>query len=846
MNSKFRFVLFFIIFFSILAFISWLIALESFNRSFAKQKSNLLKSKEKELDRIKSFSEWQLAKSLLNIEILAENESLKDFIEAQTDAKKKFTNELINLAEKKKCYFQLRFIDTTGKEKIRIDQIAPQKFEAAPEDQLKEKANSLHFIATQNLTSNEVFVSKLDLNIKNGKLEIPFKPTLKYIKPVFSRSGKKAGILVFNRIASDLLNSIPEANFFMLNKEGHILRGGPANLWMSFAFGKEGGFYSLFPKTWAKLKAQSSASWNEDSGNFFYSKFLIPQIDENNKFPSKIIHQDNWKLIAMVPRQEIKELKSKIDKSFFALLANLLALFFPLSLIIAYILNKWLTSKHEKKIISDQLSLISNNIDEAFWVVTNGQITYVNKAIENLLGISAVDYLNGKYYFLDFLAEHDQKFIFDRLHSARHDRRNFKEEVKVWLHDGTSKWIKVKEYDPGLDEEIRIGVIEDLTPTKSLEKELFHVKKMKAIGQFAGGMAHEFNNLLQIMMGYADLLEETADESQASLTKAILKAGSRAQFLIKELMTYSQEEDFRPTQVNIGDILSQVRSTIDEISDKPDQLNINIAEDIPDIYADPKSLSMALINICKNGIEASHGLAKIHVSVKMSQIDENWRYKTDIQEGYFLVISISDSGTGIPEEIVDRIYEPFFSTKEVGKGTGLGLSTAFAIIKRHHGYITVYTEPGHGTSFKVYIPILETPDSKEEIDTEELITTSNEQILLVEDDDMIRNLLESFLASAGYQVISSKEGNDAVEKYKLHFEEIDLLVLDVIVPGKNGAEIYEEAKKITPNVKVVFCSGYSRDLLKAKHLKAHVSEMLSKPFNKKTFLATIRKALDTK
>lgn len=393
------------------------------------------------------------------------------------------------------------------------------------------------------------------------------------------------------------------------------------------------------------------------------------------------------------------------------------------------------------------------------------------------------------------------------------------------------------------------GIIRDTSERKKLEDQLRHTQKMEAVGELAGGVAHEFNNMLTIIKGFAELLKmkmEKGDPSRDSV-ETILKAADGATNLIRSLLTFSRKHIINPGVTNLQEIIDGVKKLLSKIVREDIELRItNTSEDIK-VIADRAQLEQVLINLVNNAQDAMPDGGLLSIETCSVEID-NGIIKNDGYGtlGKYALISISDTGVGMDEKTRERIFEPFFTTKEIGKGTGLGLSIVYGIIKQHNGFIKVYSEAGKGTTFKIYLPMVKSEAEQAQPTETKSFRGGTETLMLVEDDPDINQFIKTLLEGFGYKVIVATDGEDAINKFKENKDKIQLLLLDVIMPRKNGKEVYDEIRSGSPNIKALFMSGYTGDIIQRRGLFEEGLHFISKPISSTELLQKLREVLNSK
>jgi len=392
-----------------------------------------------------------------------------------------------------------------------------------------------------------------------------------------------------------------------------------------------------------------------------------------------------------------------------------------------------------------------------------------------------------------------------------------------------------------------IGMVRDITEKLRLEEQLIHAQKMEAVGQLAGGVAHDFNNILTTIIGYASLLQMkmVSDDALKSHVESILSASDRAATLTRSLLAYSRKQIMQPRPVDINETLRKMEKFLMRIIGEDIRLKTDLLPQELMVNADQGQIEQVMMNLAANARDAMADGGTLQIRTEMVAIDREFIEKNGFGDiGYYALISMSDTGIGIDEDTVPKIFEPFFTTKEVGKGTGLGLAMVYGIIKQHNGFIDVRSRKGRGTTFYLYLPITEETIEPATVNATFEMERGTETILLAEDDSIVRELNREIVENAGYIVILASDGDQAVEQFMKCRDEIALLLLDVVMPGKNGKEVYDLIRKVKPDIKAVFVSGYNEELVQAKGVLAEGSRFIYKPIPPNVLLRTIREVLD--
>ncbi len=393
-----------------------------------------------------------------------------------------------------------------------------------------------------------------------------------------------------------------------------------------------------------------------------------------------------------------------------------------------------------------------------------------------------------------------------------------------------------------------IEIINNITEKKKLENQLRHSQKMEAVGQLAGGIAHDFNNILTAIIGYGNLMKVQMgdDDPSKNYLQQVLDSAQRAANLTQDLLAFSRKQVISPKPVRVNSIIENVEKLLRRLIGEDVEMKVFLADDNLTILADSGQLEQVLMNLATNARDAMPEGGCLTIRTGAAVLDHEFiKMHGYGKPGSYALISVDDTGMGMDRKTKERIFEPFFTTKEVGKGTGLGLSIVYGIVKQHNGYITCSSEPGKGTAFRIYLSTTSRDVSWPENEGVLLPASGGtETILIAEDDAVVRAFVKETLEQLGYTVIEAVDGEDAVEVFANNRDRVRLLILDVIMPKKNGKEVYEEIQKDRPDVKVIFSSGYTGDILYKKQFIERDFSFISKPVSPANLLRLVRETLD--
>jgi PAS domain S-box-containing protein len=394
-----------------------------------------------------------------------------------------------------------------------------------------------------------------------------------------------------------------------------------------------------------------------------------------------------------------------------------------------------------------------------------------------------------------------------------------------------------------------ITIIRDVTTEKKLEQQLQQAQKMEAIGTLAGGIAHDFNNILTGILGHASLLKLRNDPASKTYSAAntIEQAAERAAELTAQLLGFARKGKHRITPVDIHKVIPEAVSLLSRTIDKNIKVRQHLDSQNPIIKGDPAQIQQALLNLAINARDVMPDGGELSFQTEIAELDDEYcQNHLGAHPGRYLLISVTDTGEGIPQEYINRIFEPFFTTKKEGKGTGMGLAMVYGIVKNHDGYITVNSEVGQGTTFKIYLPLEETETTQLKADKDEATFTGSGRILIVDDEEIVRTIASRMLLAMGYEVIIADNGIEAVEIYKKESNDIDLVIIDMIMPEMGGHKCFIELKKINPNIKAILSTGFGIDGKAQAILDEGVLAFVQKPYRVSQLGMVVTEVLNSK
>jgi PAS domain S-box-containing protein len=493
-------------------------------------------------------------------------------------------------------------------------------------------------------------------------------------------------------------------------------------------------------------------------------------------------------------------------------------------------------------------ALVEHSSDALLLLDEEGRLTYAAASSRRHLG-RAPDELVGQSLF-DLLHPDDREFGGTLLTEAlQRPGEGVTAEIRFKHVDGSwriMESIGVNRLDDPAVDAIVLNA-RDITDRRKLSEQLRQSQKMEAVGQLAGGVAHDFNNLLTAILGYCNLmLDDLPRDSPLRPDIAEVKAaGERAASLTRQLLAFSRRQMLQPQIVDINSLIRQMETLLRRIISEDVELVTALAPSLPPVKVDPACIEQVLVNLAVNARDAMPAGGRVTIETTVIDLDEPYAVShATVVPGRYVMLAVSDTGEGMDASTRARVFEPFFTTKEQGKGSGLGLATVYGIVKQSGGYIWVYSEPGHGSVFKIYLPYAASLVASATDDRSPSSGTRGwETVLLVEDEDAVRALAREVLRRHGYVVLEARHGLDALRVAERHPDVIQLLVTDVVMPHMSGRALAERLGAVRPKMKVLFMSGYTDHAVMHRHL-APGAAFLQKPFSPETFARMVRALLD--
>lgn len=495
-------------------------------------------------------------------------------------------------------------------------------------------------------------------------------------------------------------------------------------------------------------------------------------------------------------------------------------------------------------------TLIENMEEGLYRVDSNGAVIFINKRGAEICGYDSPEEMLGKnaeelglqfspsrrHMYKAMEGKNSLRNFHSTMINARNEKYHVIENV-VRIKDAYGNAIGIE------------GTMLDITEQKNLESQLIQSQKMEAIGRLAGGVAHDFNNLLTVIQGYGDMALSKVNEDNPIYKhlKQIQDAGKKAEALTNQLLTFSRKQVIQPEDLNLNLLIGGLHEMLHRMIGEDVALNIQCASESPFVRADANQIEQVLMNLAVNARDAMPDGGTLTIETENISVDKHLPMdRFYLKEGNYLVLAVSDTGTGIDKDMLQYIYEPFFTTKEKGKGTGLGLATVYAIIKQNGGHINVYSEKGEGTVFKIYLPVIDAKQTSVEPAKEIPVQAiqGNETLLIVEDEESVLEYVSESLAEYGYEIMGAINPVEAINIYRNRKSHIDMIISDVIMPHMSGPEMVRKLRVDAPDLKILFMSGYTESMIGKHGVLDQEIHYIQKPFGPNEIARKIRETLD--
>ena len=798
---------------------------------------------------------------------------------------RRFARRLTAELDVKPNYLQFRVIGLAndGREILRVDRQGKEgTIRKVPEAELQKKGGRAYFEETIAEPRGSVFISELELNREHGAIEVPHVPVMRVGTPIYTAEGKAFGILIINldlrpAFAAIRKNARPGNRIYLVNERGDFLIHPDPQREFGFEFGKRFNWKDELPELATALGPDNSGVRIVRS---VHGDRIVGAVDSVRLAGGPLVSVIETAPYPLVMAAALSVQRSTLMVGLAAILAAaLLAMFFARTLTRPLVQMTWavedfgqdksmqlprdasgeigtlarafqrMTDEVRQKTVDlkreaeERERIFETSLDLILVTDKSGNFIRVSPSSQTILGYRP-DEMVG-YNGTKFLMSEDLASVREEMRKARHGRemRNFETRyVHKDGHEVRLSWSGIWS-EP---EKRHFFIGRDMTERIKLEQQLRQSQKMDAIGQLTGGGAHDFNNILTVITGTIEILAEGVDDDPAlkEITALIDEAAQRGAQLTQQLLAFARRQPLQPKQVNPNQLLEDTTKLLQQLLGKHIEIAIILKPQAWPAIVDPSQLSTALINLAVNARDAMPEGGKLTLETDNVVLDESYaQAHSEVQPGDHVMIAVSDTGAGIPDAIKEKIFEPFFSTKEMGKGTGLGLSMVYGFVKQSGGHIKLYSEQGHGTTIKLYLP---RADEKADAAAEQAPTPvpgGSETILVVEDDALVRTYVIAQLQGLGYATLSASNAAEALALIE-GGAKFDLLFTDVIMQGgMNGRQLAEKLNKRGIPFKVLFTSGYTENaIVHHGRLDAGVI-LLNKPYRKSDLARLVRVAL---
>jgi len=504
-------------------------------------------------------------------------------------------------------------------------------------------------------------------------------------------------------------------------------------------------------------------------------------------------------------------------------------------------------SSQLQKFEENYRDLVENSSLMMLRVDERGNVLEANKSLCSFLGLSLDDLQQKKIF--DFVKEEDCDLLLAIFHEVIEQGQAKGEEFRMFDRHRKLKYVQVNasaQYDSlGKYTGVMMYLL-DVTDKKLLEHQLSQSCKMEVIGTLASGIAHDFNNILGGIVGYASYLKNTIEPGNKMLKhiETIEKSANRATRLTKQLLRLSRDDQYKPELIKLNQIINESMTLLNGSISENINVELNLAQDLENIIADPTQMQQMVMNLCINAVNAMPDGGILELITANVHLDQNFCQERDnLTPGDYVQLVVRDTGIGMSPEVISKIFDPFFTTKKATEGTGLGLSMVVRIIASHKGTITVESQSGGGSTFAVYLPVARHKARKQEKQKQQAYH-GHETILVVDDEAIIRQVASDILQSLGYEVMSAASGPEALSIYDANADRIDLIILDMLMPGMSGCEVLERLKQRNNGVRTILSSGFSQDTEPIKSIRDRELHFLQKPYSLEEISEIVRKSLD--
>ena len=768
-------------------------------------------------------------------------------------SKKFFSEDFLSFIQTNNLYKRIRLLNVNGMELINVVCNHGNPL-ILPDSKLQFQGDEIYYKRANSFNKNELYISPMQLDTEEGGAA---EPIIRFAAPVFNGGHLKAGILALDFRASDLLEEFkltasPSTAAMLLNSEGYWLSHPDAE--KQWGFMLESSMAMTMAKTepevWRQIQSASSGQF-KDHGNLITFDTVYP-LGELAHVPILHSHEKRkdyaWKVVSYYSESNLESVTYNVrDFTLYVALFSMLLLL-GLSWLLA---RAWVRRNKAEASVHKLYNAVTQSSGSIMITDSEGIIEYVNPAFTKITGYSAAEAIGQTPRFLKS-GRQDAAYYENMWETISHGN-NWQDKVIDRNKDG-SLFPAILSIAPIIDSDGKIthyvGSHTDVSELQDMEKQFQQAQKMEAIGTLVGGIAHDFNNMLAGITGNIYLAKRDVEDNAKAFQRleSIEQLSFRAADMIKQLLTFARKDTVNMTPIPLT---SYIKETIKFLRVSiPENIVVhqNICDNALHVNGDSTQIHQVLMNLMTNARDAVENVNEPCIAIKLEAFRPGDAFLTDhvyFKACNYAHLSVEDNGYGIPTDKIDHLFEPFFTTKDQGKGTGLGLAMVFGAMKTHKGFVEVESIEGEGSTFHIYVPLLEQEDTALRTQQRvESIDGHGELILFADDELHVRDTTAEILKSMGYKVLTAKDGIEALEVFKIHQDEIALAVLDVVMPHCGGVQLAELIREINPDLPVIFVTGYDKMNMLNGREKICDSEVISKPVGYGLLSHTMRKLLD--
>ena len=803
-----------------------------------------------------------------DINFLAELQTSKRLLNDPSDeARASFADIVHQLMSSRPDYYQVRLLDINGMERFKVE-VDNHLIKVVPDAELQDKSDRYYYQDALNLSPRQIYQSPLDLNIEHGKIEDPHRPMLRFVRKLTDK-GSDIGLLIINfnmaTVFSQLSTLDSGKRLSIVNKDGYFLFGPDESLNWGFMFdAKERNMAVVTPHLWQYLGQLGEVQSSLDIAQQYYAINKLCADESCANGTNRMLLLPNaapdlpWFVVAEVPH---------VAWYNFAWVGSkwpyLLVLFVTLSFFLVYRINSRLgqsTDNLNQKTAQLEASnrrfkkLIESIPDGLIILGNDKKIETVNDAILNILGLTDTQLLGNPIEVI--MSGHFKEQHYARTDSFYAQPRRIevtRERPYIYHHpNGSQRFLQAIISPLVFDNDvIAIVLVKDVTNSIKQEEQIRQAQKLDALGQLTGGVAHDFNNLLAIMMGNLELLEMQVSDDEKLIQRIhkITHSVNTAADLTQKLLTVSRRKALSNERVNINTFMQEALDMLTRtIKQQKVTIKCAVAENLPDVLIDPHELTNALINLAVNARDAMPDGGTIFIQVDEVTLDRDYvkSLTESVTEGRYVLINFEDTGQGIPHHLIEKVLEPFFTTKPKGKGTGLGLAMIYGFVKQSKGHMRIYSEPNKGTNIHIYLPAIDSsnidPINPTVSPSSETPTLTGYRALVVDDEVDLAEVAAAYLELVGMKVDVCHSADQAWQMVQQ--DHYHIVFSDIVMPGEmDGIDLFKAIAAAQTDTKVVLASGFSQEMLVQQYQLESKLVFIRKPYKRQDMLNVIAKVL---